>query len=93
MYVLGVNPSWHDSSAALLKDGQLVVLVEQDRISRVKHAIGEASVRSIAECLFTAGIILDEVEVVALGWDDPIRVAQNGEQYDPVTISSVSPAA
>lgn len=71
MYVLGVNSGWHDSSAALLKDGQLVVLIEQERISRTKHAFHEAPTEAIAACLREAGIRLDDVDAIAVGWDEP----------------------
>jgi carbamoyltransferase len=82
MYVLGVNSGWHDSSAALLKDGQLLVMVEQDRVSRQKHAMGEEPTDSIAVCLREAGVSLDEVEAIAVGWDEPVCWAQRGEDLN-----------
>lgn len=83
MYILGVNTGWHDSSAALLKDGQLVALVEQDRVSRTKNAMGERPTGAMLACLKEAGITLDDVEVVAVGWNDPLCMQQNGTAYDP----------
>jgi carbamoyltransferase len=82
MYILGVNSGWHDSSAALLKDGQLLTLIEHDRVSRKKHAMGEAPAGAIEACLRDVGITLDDVEAVAVGWDDPVCIAQKGERYD-----------
>lgn len=83
MYILGVNPGYHDSSAAVLKDGRLVALVEQDRVSRKKNAMRERPTAAIAACLGEAGITLDDVEVVAVGWDDPVCMDQNGDLYHP----------
>jgi carbamoyltransferase len=45
--------------------------------------MGEKPTKAIVECLDEAGITLDEVEVVAVGWDEPVCMAQNGEPYDP----------
>lgn len=83
MYILGVNSGWHDSAAALLKDGRLVALVETDRVSRQKNAMMERPAQAIAACLRHAGITLDEVETVAVGWDEPVTMAQNKEDYHP----------
>ena len=34
-------PECHDSSAALIIDGQIVCAIEQERLSRRRHAYGE----------------------------------------------------
>ncbi len=68
MWVLGVGGSNHDFSAALARDGYLVVAIEDERLQRVKrgrnewHAVpGRDAVRY---CLDAAGIILDQVDAV-----------------------------
>ena len=40
MYILGINAYHGDVSAALLKDGQLVAAVEEERFRRIKHWAG-----------------------------------------------------
>ena len=35
--ILGINSVYHDSAAALLVDGKLVVAVEEERFNRIKH--------------------------------------------------------
>ena len=35
--VLGINSVYHESAAALLVDGALVVAVEEERFNRIKH--------------------------------------------------------
>lgn len=39
-YVLGINTSNHDRSAALLKDGRIVCAISEERIDRRKHSQG-----------------------------------------------------
>ena len=38
MYILGINIS-HHSSIALLKDGELVYFLEEERLNKVKHGV------------------------------------------------------
>src|SRR5438309_70289 len=40
MNILGLNAFHGDSSAALLRDGQLVAALEEERLNRVKHWAG-----------------------------------------------------
>lgn len=68
-YVLGVNIGFHDSSAALLRDGKLRWLVEQERVSRRKHAFAQPPTDAVAACLRAEGIGPDDVAAVAIGWD------------------------
>lgn len=82
MFILGVNTGPHDGSAALLHDGHLVVMVEQERLSRRKHAWGEPPTQAIRACLDAAGISLDDVTEVAVGWDVPRLCAVEGTSYD-----------
>ena len=38
MITLGINAAFHDSSAALVRDGELVAAAEEERFTRIKHA-------------------------------------------------------
>jgi carbamoyltransferase len=69
MYVLGLNIGPHDASAALLRDGSLRALIEQERVSRKKHAIFESPALALRACLDTEGITMESVDSLALGWD------------------------
>ena len=69
MYVLGLNTGVHDSSAALLRDGALCQLVEQERLSRRKHAVFQTPREAIQACLDAEGITLSSVDAIAVGWD------------------------
>lgn len=55
MFILGVSCFYHDSAAALLKDGMLVAASEEERFSRKKHDNGFPR-NAIRFCLNTAGI-------------------------------------
>ncbi len=81
MKVLGISCSfWHDPSAALLVDGEIVAAVEQERFSRRKHAIGEIPVDAVKYCLDVAGIRPDQIDVVAYPWSIA-SIEQNRFKY------------
>lgn len=72
MIVLGVtDPIGHDSAAAILVDGQLVGMVEEERLNRIKHARNMPPTRAIAWCLELAGCTISDVDVIAVGYSDP----------------------
>jgi carbamoyltransferase len=66
MYVLGLT-TMGDSAAVLLKDGEIVAAVEEERFSRVKHHVG-FPLESVRHCLDTAGITMADVAHVGLYW-------------------------
>src|SRR5689334_15719603 len=68
-YVLGLNAYHADAAACLVKDGDLVAAVEEERFRRVKHWGGFPS-ESIRYCLSEAGISLAEVGHVAVNSDN-----------------------
>lgn len=62
--ILGINCFSHDSAACLLVDGVPVAFVEEERLNRDKHTKAFPD-KSIQWCLDTAGITIDQVDVVA----------------------------
>jgi carbamoyltransferase len=68
MYILGINAYHGDSSACLVKNGQLLSAVEEERFKRIKHWAG-FPLESIQYCLNEAGIQLNDVEHVAINTD------------------------
>src|ERR1700761_8252878 len=60
MYILGISAYYHDSAACLLKDGEIVAAVQEERFTRIKNdaAFPENSIRY---CLDYAGITLGDV--------------------------------
>jgi carbamoyltransferase len=53
----------HDAAAVLLKDGQIVAAVEEERLNRVKHS-NVFPVRAIRFCLDEAGASLGDVDLI-----------------------------
>src|SRR2546428_9872974 len=65
VYILGINAYHGDAAAALVKDGELIAAVEEERFNRIKHCAGFPA-QSIEYCLRTAGITIEEVEHVGI---------------------------
>jgi carbamoyltransferase len=68
MYILGINAYHADGSAVLLKDGELIVAVEEERFRRIKHWAGFPT-ESIARVLEIGGITGAEMDHVAISRD------------------------
>ena len=64
MYILGIVEG-HNSSAALMKDGEMVAVCFEERFSRLKNDFGYPE-RAIHYCLSMAGITPEEISHVAL---------------------------
>jgi len=68
MLTLGVNYSqMHDSSACIVRDGDLLFAVAEERISRVKHDAGFPKL-AIQACLDFAKVTAAQVDEVCFGW-------------------------
>ena len=76
MRILGVNAIFHDPSAALVVDGQVVSAAEEERFSRRKHgkrpvpfAAWELPEQAAAWCLESAGLRPEDIDAVAYSFD------------------------
>lgn len=84
--ILGVNAGlgiFHDPSACLVDEhGQVLAFIEEERLNRVRHSAGvNAPTLSVARCLETAGVQPGDIDVVAVGWDEPRLSARMGEPW------------
>jgi len=70
MYNLGISCYYHDSAAAVLKDGHVVAAVEEERFSRKKFDDGFPKM-AIDWCLAEAGITPSQIDSIAF-YDKPI---------------------
>jgi carbamoyltransferase len=68
LYILGINAYHGDASAAIVRDGELLAAVEEERFNRCKHCAG-LPVEAIKYCLATAGIPLEDVEHIGISRD------------------------
>jgi len=63
MYILGISCFYHDASAALLKDGKIVVAAQEERFTRKKHDIS-FPINAIEYCLKNQNISIKDVDFV-----------------------------
>lgn len=68
MIILGINAYHADSSAAIFKDGKLLVASEEERFRRIKHWAGFPSL-AIQFCLNEAGVSMSDVDYISIGRD------------------------
>ena len=70
MNILGLSAYYHDSAAALLRDGVIVAAAQEERFSRKKHdaRFPQGAIRS---CLSQAGMTLADVDEVVF-YDKPL---------------------
>jgi carbamoyltransferase len=73
-YILGISAYYHDSAAALLRDGEIVAAAQEERFSRMKHDPRFPS-NAVDYCLREAGITIDQVEAVGSGPPPPMAWA------------------
>ena len=62
-YILGISCFYHDSAAALIRQGEIVVAVQEERFSRKKHD-SRFPYNAIKYCLKSQGIDLREIEAI-----------------------------
>jgi carbamoyltransferase len=68
MLTLGINYSqMHDSSGCIVRDGELLFAVAEERISRLKHDAGFPE-NAIKACLDFAKVRAEQVDEVCFGW-------------------------
>ena len=68
-YILGISAFYHDSAAALLCDGDIIAAAQEERFSRKKHD-SSMPVKAIDYCLNSAGITVNNLEIIAF-YDKP----------------------
>ena len=73
IHVLGVNSAYHESSACLLRDGEIVATAEEERFNRIRYGKhsrvdnpDELPEQAIAWCLRHGGI--DWKDLTAIGY-------------------------
>lgn len=65
MIILGLNTWFHDTSACIVRDGELVVALEEERFSRDKHTRAFPEL-AIQKCLEYAGIDYADIDHIAV---------------------------
>jgi carbamoyltransferase len=90
MHILGISAYYHDSAACLVRDGEVVSAIQEERFSRKKHdhRFPELAIRA---CLEEAGVTADGLDYVAF-YDKPFlkfeRLLETYLAYAPGGIRS-----
>ena len=63
MWILGISAFYHDSAAALIRDGEVVAAAQEERFTRKKHDAGFPS-HAVEYCLRSAGLTAAELDHV-----------------------------
>ena len=69
MRILGISAFYHDSAAALVRDGEIVSAAQEERFTRKKHDSRFPS-NAVEYCLSQEGVGLSDVDFVAF-YDKP----------------------
>ncbi len=89
-YILGISAYYHDSAAALVKDGEIIAAAQEERFTRKKHD-HRFPEHAINFCLEYAGISIDEIDYVAF-YDKPFlkfeRLLESYIAYAPKGLKS-----
>ncbi|MFI6130817.1 carbamoyltransferase C-terminal domain-containing protein [Micromonospora sp. NPDC051141] len=84
-YIVGLNAgsaASHDPSACVVDErGRVLAFMEEERLSRVRHAPAQAPLLALDRCLDLAGITVDDVDAVAVGWDEPRMSERQGKPW------------
>ena len=74
MKILGIN-GWtvrgHDGGAAFLENGNLKFAIEEERLIGIRHAYDRIPYESINMICNKENISIEDVDVIAIGWDYP----------------------
>jgi carbamoyltransferase len=88
--ILGINAVYHDTAAALLVDGKLVVAIEEERFNRIKHGKmpdvdnpHQFPERAIRFCLDYAGLTTEDIDHVGYSFDPELRRARFRAEWWP----------
>ena len=94
MIILGMtHPISWNNAACILVDGQLVAMVEEERLNRIKHAPRMAARLAMEYCLETAGVSLQQVDYVAIGFDSAARAALGNLRSEENLLAGLNQAA
>lgn len=85
MYILGISAFFHDSAAALIKDGQIVAAAQEERFSRIKNDSGfpEQSIRFLLESEAIQADQIDHIVFYDKPWLKFERIIESSIRFAP----------
>ena len=88
MYILGISAFYHDSAAALIKDGLVLCVAEEERFTRVKHD-NQFPLQAALFCLEKTGISIVDIDYVTY-YEKPLlkfeRILENFVKTYPFSL-------
>ncbi len=85
MNILGISAYYHDSAAALVRDGEIVAAAQEERFTRKKHDFRFPS-HAVEYCLSEAGVRHEDLDLVTF-YDKPLlkfdRILETYIAYAP----------
>ena len=75
MIILGLNVFHADTAACLIKDGNIVAAVEEERFTRIKHFTGFPK-NSIDFCLKVGGVTLNQVDFICVNYNKNYNIKE-----------------
>jgi len=64
MIILGIAAYYHDSSATIIVDGELIAAAQEERFTRIKNDASFPT-NAVRYCLEEAGITIDQLDAVS----------------------------
>lgn len=90
MTILGISAFYHDSAAAIIKDGKIIAAAQEERFTRKKHD-PSFPINAIQFCLQYAGCDIDGLDAIAF-YDKPLlrfeRLLETYYGYAPKGVQS-----
>ncbi|MCW3092960.1 MAG: hypothetical protein JWP81_4029 [Ferruginibacter sp.] len=88
--ILGISAFYHDSAAAIIKDGEIIAAAQEERFTRIKHDAGFPS-NAVKYVLDEAGINYDNLTAIAF-YDKPLlkfeRLLETYHAFAPKGLAS-----
>ncbi|MCR4338065.1 MAG: hypothetical protein NUV91_09710, partial [Candidatus Omnitrophica bacterium] len=76
MYILGLSSYAHEASCSLIKNGEIRVVLEEERLNREKHT-WKFPKNAIAQCLKQEGITIHDIDHFTFFWVPYREITQN----------------
>jgi len=91
MYILGITSFAHEASCALIRDGDILNIIEEERMNREKHTWKFPKL-SIEKCLELENISINDVDHFTFFWDPKKEISGNIShfiRYFPQSMNAV----
>ena len=89
-YLLGISAYYHDSAAAIIKDGIIIAAAQEERFTRIKQD-SNFPIKAIEYCLNEAGIQPEQLDGVVY-YEKPFikfeRILETAMAYAPFSMKS-----